>query len=283
MSTTALRDDVWLESRLMYLWNTYYSEGPAGYPIRVNFGRPARYRFGSIFNQGRKCRILINGVFAHPEVPEYVVDATLAHELAHYVHGYASGLPKLHSNPHRGGVIDKEMQKRGCFYLEEQAGPWRRENWHRFYESHAPASVATEIKSAAKLQDRWLAYLNQPGFRTEEDIARRLEALLPRFGLRIAPFTASWLFASARRTGLSYRFRNETAVRIHAVLAHPSVPKEVVDYELCYWLAAETSGGKWERVEQAMRDAGVWTAASKAIRWRRNVWPRFRAEHLPFN
>src|SRR5438445_748122 len=109
-----LRDNRWLESRFAYLWTNYYSDVRKGYPIEVKFGRPARYRFGSICNHGRHCRILINPLFARPEVPEYVVDATIAHELAHYVHGYGSGLPKLHAHPPRGGVIDKEMAKRGC-------------------------------------------------------------------------------------------------------------------------------------------------------------------------
>src|SRR5918912_973139 len=133
------RDHAWLQARFRHLWDTYYSDARIGYPIEVKFGRSARYRYGSIYNTGRQCRITINGLFAHPEIPEYVVDATLAHELAHYVHGYGSGLPKLHSHPHRGGVIDKEMQRRGCFFLEEKAGAWRRENWQSFYERHAAA------------------------------------------------------------------------------------------------------------------------------------------------
>jgi hypothetical protein len=180
-------------------------------------------------------------------------------------------------------VIDKEMQRRGCFFLEEMAGDWRRDNWQQFYESHAAPSVEQEVRAEKKLQDRWSTYLSQTGFRSEEQIISRLDHLAARFGFKEAPFSIFWLLASRRRTGLSYRFRNENAVRIHAVLAHPSVPPEVVDYELCYWLAVETAGGKWENVEEAIRNAGVWTAATKAIRWRRRVWPNFRAENLPLN
>ncbi len=283
MSTTALRDDAWLESRLLHLWNTYYHEGPAGYPIQVNFGRAARYRYGSIFNQGRTCRILINGVFAHPDVPEYVVDATIAHELAHYVHGYASGLPKLHSHPHRGGVIDKEMALRGCYFLEERAGEWRKNHWQAVFEARAPRAAAREGHAEKRLNDAWSAYLAQPGFRTKEEITLRAQQIALRFGFSDCPLSVFWLQASRRRTGLSYRFRNEKAIRIHAVLAHPSVPREVIDYEISYWLAVEKAGGRWENVEQAIREAGLWTSATRAIRWRRKIWPRFRAEHLPLN
>ena len=281
MATPPLRDDCWLESRLKHLWDTYYHEGPQGYPIRVNFGRPARYRYGSIFNQGRTCRILINGVFANPGVPEYVVDATVAHELAHYVHGYASGLPKLHSHPHRGGVIDKEMERRGCYFLEEMAVEWRRSHWQAFYEGNSRGAVEREVKAEKRQAERWSTFLRQPGFRTEEQLHKRLSALSLDFGFDSAPFDANWLLASVRRSGLSYRFRNETSIRLNAVLAHPKVPKEVIDYELSYWLAVERVGSRWDNVEKAIQAAGNWDGAGRAIRWRRRVWPQFRLEHLP--
>jgi hypothetical protein len=175
------------------------------------------------------------------------------------------------------------MQRRGCFFLEEQAGEWRRNNWQGFYESHAGGAVQREAKAETRLRERWSAYLSQPGYRTEDQLARRLQELAPRFGFAEPPFQVYWLPASARRTGLSYRFRNDRTVRVHGSLAHPSVPKEVIDYELSYWLAAEKAGGRWESVEQAIRDAGLWTSASKAIRWRRNSWPNFRPQHLPLH
>ena len=283
MSGTTQRDDTWLESRLTHLWNTYYSAGPAGYPIQINFGRAARYRYGSIFNQGRKCRILINGLFARPEVPEYVVDATIAHELAHYVHGYASGLPKLHAHPHRGGVIDKEMARRGCFFLEEQASEWRKTNWQAFFKEHAANSVVREAAAESMLRERWEGYLDGVGFRCESAVAQRTRELARRFGFDEVPFSVSWLYASGRRTGLSYRFREDDSVKIHAALAHPDVPDDVIDYEICYWLAVAKVGGKWEKVEKAIADAGIWTSAKRAIKWRRNDWHKFRLEHLPLH
>src|SRR6266700_2137874 len=94
-----LRDNEWLEGRLKLLWGKYYSDAPAGLPIEVRFGRPAQYRFGSIRQKGDTCQIYMNPLFAHPDVPDYVIDATMVHELAHYVHGYGSGLTKLHEHP----------------------------------------------------------------------------------------------------------------------------------------------------------------------------------------
>lgn len=275
------RDNRWLESRLQHIWGTYFTDAPKGYPIEVKFGRAARYRYGSICNQGRFCQILINGLFASNEVPEYVVDATLAHELSHYVHGYGSGLKKLHAHPHRGGVIDKEMQKRGCFVLEERANAWRKEHWQDFYlRVDSVAAERVESKEQA-LRAAWDERMRARHGRTNEALRERLAQLAPLFKLEPPGFDIEWLYASKRRTGLSYRFRRDGVVRIHAALADAAVPAEVIDYEICYWLACESAGGSWGRVEQALKQAGVWEQSQRAIAWRRGVWPRHRTASHP--
>jgi len=281
MSTTSLRDNSWLESRLHYLWNTYYQDATLGYPICVTFGPRARYRYGSIYSVGKQCHILVNRLFAHPDVPDYVVDATLAHELAHYVHGYGSGLRKLHAHPHRGGVVDKEMQKRGCFFLEEQALEWRRSHWPAFYAAQAADVTARREERDKRENTRWEMYLSTPGFRTEEHLNARLAQLAPLFGFAEPPFEVRWLLASLRRSGLSYRFNQDETVRLHGALADSSVPASVIDYELSYWLAASAVGGNWRPIEQAMKDAGLWAEAQKAIRWRRTVWPKYCPANHP--
>jgi hypothetical protein len=276
-----LRDNSWLESRLRNLWQSYYSDAPIGFPIEIKFGRSARYRYGSICNVGSQCRILINRLFSHEEVPEYVVDATIVHELAHYVHGYGSGLAKLHSHPHRGGVIDKELRERGCFFIEMEAAAWRRDMWPEFYLSHA-GGTARKVQEREKLaESAWDSHLGRSGFRTEEDLHARLLRLAAEFGIRKPYFSVEWLPASLRRTGLSYRFKREKVVRIHGLLADRRVPAEVIDYELSYWLACEKAGAKWQAVERAIKEAGKWESAERAIKWRRHSWPRFRARNHP--
>lgn len=280
MSVPTMRDNAWLQSRLHYLWDHYYGDAPVGYPITAVFGRAARYRYGSIFNQGKQCRILINGLFAHPDVPEFVVDATLVHELAHYVHGYGSGLAKLHSHPHRGGVIDKEMEQRGCLHLEDQAFAWRRSYWQAFYADQMSDTVARDAARDQRLKDRWRTYTTRPGYRSLADVNDRAQQIARRFGLDEVPFDVDWLLASGRRTGLSYRFREDNVVRIHPLLSAPDVPDEVIDYEVAYWLASTVAGSRWESIEDSMREAGIWTRAQKAIQWRRKVWPRYRPKHF---
>lgn len=281
MTQSSLRDNRWLQDRVRALWNTYYSDARTGYPIVAKFGPRARYRYGSIYSCGETCYILINRLFAHPDVPEYVIDATLCHELAHYVHGWGSGLPKLFAHPHRNGVVDKEMEARGCYEIEERAGAWRKAQWQDFYASQAADTVARRAAREKREQTQWEMYLSTPGFRTEEQLRQRLAELAQAFGQNKTAFEPTWLFASIRRNGLSYRFRRENSVRLHATLADPAVPQEVVDYELSYWLAVEATGGKWEDVESAMRKAGVWQRAQKAIQWRRKVWPHYYVANHP--
>lgn len=281
MSAISLRDNRWLEARVQQLWTSYYSDVTPCYPINATFGPRARYRYGSIYSIGKQCHILVNRLFAHPDVPEYVVDATLAHELAHYVHGYGSGLPKRYAHPHRGGVVDKEMQARGCYHLEERAGEWRRTQWQGFYASQAADSMARRQEREKREQTRWELYVNTPGFRTEEGLEVRLARLAPKYGFADAPFAVGWLYASVRRTGLSYCFRADGDVKLHGVLADSAVPSAVIDYEISYWLASHAVGGSWPDIEQAMRDAGFWATAQKAIQWRRKVWPHYYPANHP--
>lgn len=277
----ALRDDAWLESRLRALQETYFQDVPAGYPIRVQFGRRAKKRFGSIAACKGVCRITINGLFRRTDVPEYVVDATLAHELAHYVHGFGSGLRRLHAAPHRGGVVDEELRKRGCFHLERQAKAWRESCWLTFYAAYAAAPAPSRVTTAEQNRREWDAYLNQPGFRTEDGLKMLLRRLANRFGLAEPPFQVAWLAASLRQTGLSYRFSRERMVRLHGLLANPRVPEAVLIFELACWLAMGQVGRLWGRIEQALKDAGLWDDAQQALHWRRYHWTRYRKAHHP--
>ena len=281
MSSVSLRDAGWLQSRLEVLCQTYYADAPAGYPIAIHFGPRARCRYGSIYSVGKQCHILINRLFAHDDVPEYVIDATICHEMAHYVHGYGSGLKKRYSHPHRGGVVDKEMKQRNWWHLEEQAAAWRKDHWKSFYESRAVDATQRNRDREKRDHTRWEMYLNTPGFRTEEQLQEQLGRLSAAFGFSHAPFQVEWLKASVRRNGLSYLFNSDSVVRVHGTLSDTFVPDEVILYELSYWLAVVKAGSSWHAVEGAMKEAGIWQSAQKAIRWRRTIWPAYYMESHP--
>ncbi|HXG23446.1 MAG TPA: hypothetical protein VNJ09_02735 [Chthonomonadales bacterium] len=137
-----------------------FQDGRSGLPIHVQFGLRAKRRFGSITARKGVCCIIINGLFRHTDVPEYVVDATLAHELAHYVHGFGSGLQRLNAAPHRGGVVDEALRKRGCFHLEQQAKALRESRRPDSYASHAAGSAPGRVTTAEQNCRKWNAYLN---------------------------------------------------------------------------------------------------------------------------
>ncbi len=114
-----VRDNNWLISRLDHLWSTYFSDVPQTNKVFIKFGRSAKYRFGSIRMSGKdnNSHILINGMFKNQSFPQEVVDHTIAHELVHYAQGFSSPNPRMHAYPHRGGVIDKELNDRGLKHL----------------------------------------------------------------------------------------------------------------------------------------------------------------------
>jgi hypothetical protein len=125
----SVRDDSWLLSRLDYLWSNHFLDVAQKNKVFIKFGRVSKYRFGSIRLHPKKkdSLILINGMFQEQTVPTEVVDHTIAHELVHYTHGFSSPLSKAHSYPHRGGVIEKELNNRGLSHLTKIYEAWLKE------------------------------------------------------------------------------------------------------------------------------------------------------------
>lgn len=121
-----MRDDVWLLSRLDFLWSEYFTDVPQINPVFIKFGRFSRLRLGSIKLEPRsnKTFITITGMFKDDSIPQVIVDHTIAHELCHYVHGFSSPHKRLHRFPHEGGVIKKEMENRGLIHLFNAYKEW---------------------------------------------------------------------------------------------------------------------------------------------------------------
>lgn len=120
MSETSLpRDNGWLLSRLDFLWSKHFSDIEQTNPVFIKFGRDSKYRLGSIRlnRKNNKTHIVITGMFKNLDIPQKVVDHTIAHELVHYAHGFSSKRARLHKYPHVGGIVNKEMGSRGMEYL----------------------------------------------------------------------------------------------------------------------------------------------------------------------
>jgi hypothetical protein len=120
------RDDLWLLSRLNFLWDNYFSDVTQDNPVYINFGRYSKFRLGSIRleKHSKRTYITITGMFKNPKIPLEIVDHTIAHEMCHYVHGFSSLKPRLHKYPHHGGIVNKELRQRGMDFLIKGYSKW---------------------------------------------------------------------------------------------------------------------------------------------------------------
>lgn len=150
-----MRDNLWLEDRLDYIWSNYFADVDKLNEVRIKFGKKAKQQLGSIKwvdEQGRGLRIrvplfrkfnhrvkpanaisliTITSYFKDGSIPDFVVDSTIAHELCHYTHGFSSPLQQVYDHPHKGNVVGKELRKRGLGNMEKESKIWLKENWRR--------------------------------------------------------------------------------------------------------------------------------------------------------
>lgn len=129
---TMERDNQWLKTRLKYIWQRYFPDIAVANNVFVKFGRPAVTRLGSIKygrHEKKNTIITINGHFQDPQIPEFVIDGVLAHELTHYAQGFCSPLEQAFRHPHKGGVVHREMAGRGLEDMLKLERNWIKENW----------------------------------------------------------------------------------------------------------------------------------------------------------
>ena len=282
--SAAARDVRWLEERVRLLRENHFADVAQGYPIVVRFGTRAQRRFGSITSRNGVSHIMVNLLYANPDVPVYVVDETLAHELAHYAHGFGSGLPRLYDDPHRGGVVDKELIKRGLGEVHLKAQEWRDTHWGNVYDQCCEDIVQRRAAKTEMTNVMWDDFLQTPGHRSQEELERRLALLAPRLGYRQEkglPFGVDWLRATTRQASPSYYLSKTSTVQVHGLLADRRVPNEAVDFELAYWLARQAFGATWKSIYAALCAAKMDSMADEALKWRKGRWPAFCKRHHP--
>ena len=147
------RDNAWLEQLMYELWEDHFNDIPRTNLVLVKFGKRAKRQLGSIKwvrgstkvkgilrkrydevnkqDDKRVTLITITSLFKSSKVPQYVVKATIAHEMIHYAHGFFSPLKQVYNHPHKGGLVREEMQKRGLLNLYRRSKRWLKENWYR--------------------------------------------------------------------------------------------------------------------------------------------------------
>lgn len=146
-SKPTLRSDTWLMERLNHIWQEFYPDIARSNAVDIVFGRKSRTRLGSIGMQGwvgikgvaykthdsiphGTTVITITGYFRDTSIPDYVIDATIGHEMVHYAHGFHSPHPQLYRYPHQGGIVDTEMRKRGMGDILRSQRLWLKNHWH---------------------------------------------------------------------------------------------------------------------------------------------------------
>jgi len=137
-----MRNHEYLQSRLDSIITNFFPEIDNS-RITIIFGRRARTRLGSI-KQPKSLEssvVTINGIFADESIPTEIIDATIAHELCHYIHGFSSSLPQLLSHPHRGGVVNTEIRNRGLGHILDFQTRWLKTSWPSIVKSHFPNIV----------------------------------------------------------------------------------------------------------------------------------------------
>ena len=136
-----MRDNYWLNQRLRQIWEFLFPEVPKPNVVFAKFKGEWKNKFGHIKKIGKDTEIAINGVFKDTIVPEFIIDLTLAHELIHYMHGFNSPLPRKHKHPHAGGIVTKELKRRGFTHLMKKEKIWIEKAWPDIVKMKMPNKV----------------------------------------------------------------------------------------------------------------------------------------------
>lgn len=143
LAADSYRDQEWLENLLADIWYKHFYDVAQPNQVRIVFGRKAKRQLGSI-RLDPKDRvtsiITINPIFQDLEVPEFVIRATIVHEMTHYAHGFNSPLQQKQRHPHSGGVIRREFAERGLEQLYIDQNRWLKLNWVRILSKYFDVS-----------------------------------------------------------------------------------------------------------------------------------------------
>lgn len=146
-----VRDNKYLENLLYDLWENNFCDVARPNLVAIKFGKHSKRQLGSIrlikdrgsferyvkkyklnsdiFDNKTVSLINVTRYFSYDYVPEYVIKATVAHELCHYTHGFSSPLEKKYRYPHQGGIIQKELNSRGLLVVYTDSKKWIKDNW----------------------------------------------------------------------------------------------------------------------------------------------------------
>jgi len=125
-----MRNDEWLFERMNQIWDLLFNDSPKKNIVKARFKGRWKNKFGHIRElKDGSTEIIVNGHFKHEEVPDFILDLTIAHEIVHYIHGFNSPYPKRFKYPHQGNIVNRELKKRGFGHLIKKEKPWVKNDW----------------------------------------------------------------------------------------------------------------------------------------------------------
>jgi len=124
--------DIYLET----IWQTYFADIPHANQVDIAYCQPWKRRLGLIrLSLDNKTSFIgLNALLQLPQVPEYILIITIAHELTHYAHGFGSPLPRMHEHPHANNVVKRELERRGLGETMRLCDRWIDNQWFSFYD-----------------------------------------------------------------------------------------------------------------------------------------------------
>lgn len=145
----SIRDQEWLENMLADIWYKYFIDIQQSNVVHIRYGRKAKRRLGSISldpKDRHSTIITINPIYQDTDIPEYIVVATIVHEMTHYAHGFNSPYQQKQKHPHSGGVIRREFAERGLeeLYIKQQT--WLKNNWAAIVDKYFGLNTQTASK-----------------------------------------------------------------------------------------------------------------------------------------
>ncbi|MBI5798271.1 hypothetical protein HZA98_05225 [Candidatus Woesearchaeota archaeon] len=130
-----MRDDQWLTERLDHMWGLLFPDIERKNTVVIRFKGRWKNKFGHIkMLQNKNTEIVVNSLFAHELVPEGMIDGTIAHELVHYMHGFQSPHQRLYKHPHAGGIVNRELRKRGFGHVLALEKDFLKKDWLKIYQ-----------------------------------------------------------------------------------------------------------------------------------------------------
>lgn len=129
-----MRDDQWLKEKMESLWSNNFSDVERKNNVAIRFKGKWKNKLGHIkLLENKDTEIVINGLFRNDRIPEQLINATIAHELVHYSHGFQSPLERKYKHPHAGGIVSRELKSRGLGGTLLFEKKFMKRNWHYIY------------------------------------------------------------------------------------------------------------------------------------------------------